>query len=339
MLDSSTPAGQAELALKPRLLDQVRDCLRRRHYSFRTEKVYVAWIRRFILFHGKRHPREMGPVEVTAFLTDLAREGRVAASTQNQALSALLFLYRNILDAPLPWLDDVERARRPARLPTVLTVSEVQAVLGALPPVHSLPAGILYGGGLRLMEGLALRVKDVDFERRQIIVRDAKGFRDRVTVLPDRLAAALRVHLEKVKVVHERDLLAGYGRVALPFALERKYPRAGLQWAWQFVFPSSTLCQSPVTGAWVRFHVHPKTMQRAVAQAARNARIPRPVSPHTFRHCFATHLLESGTDIRTVQALLGHKDVATTMIYTHVMAKPGIGVRSPLDAFGNQSRG
>ena len=332
MLDSSTPASQAELPLRPRLLDQVRDCIRRRHYSLRTEKAYIAWIRRFVLFHGKRHPGEMGPEEVTAFLTHLARDGQVAAATQNQALSALLFLYRNVLESPLPWLDNVEWARRPARLPTVLTLEEVQAVLRAISAAHRLPVALLYGSGLRVMEGLGLRVKDVSFERRQIIVRDAKGFRDRVTVLPDTLFGALQRQLERVRDLHERDLEAGYGRVSLPFALERKYPNAGLQWAWQFVFPSSTRCQSPYTGAWVRFHVHPKTLQRAVAQAARDARIVRPVSPHTFRHSFATHLLESGTDIRTVQTLLGHKDVTTTMIYTHVMAKPGIGVQSPLDA-------
>ena len=229
MFDSSTPTSQTELALKPRLLDQVRDCLRRRHYSLRTEKAYVAWVRRFVLFHSKRHPREMGPVEVTAFLTHLARDDRVAASTQNQALSALLFLYRNVLESPLPWLDNVERARRPARLPTILNVPEVQAILRALPPAHWLTAALLYGGGRRLMEGLALRVKDVVFDRRQVIVRDAKGGRDRVTVLPDTLVPALKQHLEKVRDAHERDLRAGYGRVPLPFALERKYPRAGLQ--------------------------------------------------------------------------------------------------------------
>jgi integrase len=209
LLDSSTPAGQAELALKPRLLDHVRDCLRRRHYSLRTEKVYIGWIRRFVLFHWKRHPQELGPVEVTAFLSYLARESRVAASTQNQALSALLFLYRYVLNAPLPWLDEVERARRPARLPTVLTVAEVQAVLGAIAPSHRLPAALLYGSGLRVMEGLALRVKDVSFERRQVIVRDGKGSRDRVTVLPDALAAALGRQLERVRQLHERDLQTG----------------------------------------------------------------------------------------------------------------------------------
>ena len=332
MLVSSTPSVQAELALKPRLLDQVRDCLRRRHYSLRTEKSYIGWIRRFVHFHGLRHPLEMGPEEVTAFLTHLARQDRVAASTQNQALAALLFLYRHVLGAPLPWLDEVERARRPARLPTVLTVAEVRAVLRAIAPPNRLAAALLYGSGMRVMEGLGLRVKDISFERRQLIVRDAKGSRDRVTVLPDTLIDPLKRQLTMVQARHDQDLKAGFGRVSLPFALERKYPKAGLEWAWQFVFPSSTLCKNPYSGAWVRYHVHPKTLQRAVAKAARDIRIARPVSPHTFRHSFATHLLESGTDIRTVQALLGHKDVTTTMIYTHVMAKPGIGVQSPLDA-------
>lgn len=331
MHDSLSPVAQAELALKPRLLDQVRDCLRRRHYSLRTENAYVGWIRRFILFHEKRHPQEMGPTEVNAFLSHLARHDQVAAATQNQALSALLFLYRHVLASPLPWLDGLEHAKRPARLPTVLTEHEVRTLLGVLEGVRWLMVSLLYGAGLRLMECLALRVKDVSFERRQLVIRDAKGGRDRVTVLPDSLAPHLFDHLKRVKALHDADLVAGLGRVSLPFALERKYPKAGLQWAWQFVFPSSRLCTSPYTGLQVRYHCHPKTVQRLVAHAARRSGIPRPVTPHTFRHSFATHLLESGTDIRTVQALLGHKDVATTMIYTHVMKQPGIGVRSPLD--------
>ncbi|MBL0731199.1 integron integrase [Piscinibacter sp. HJYY11] len=325
------PAAQCELVLKPRLLDQVRDCLRRRHYSLRTEKVYVGWIRRFILFHGKRHPADMGPEQVDAFLSHLARHEKVAASTQNQALSSLLFLYRHVLSAPLPWLDNLERAKRPARLPTVLTETEVRRVLGALEGSRWLMASLLYGAGLRLLECLGLRVKDVAFERRQLVIRDAKGGRDRITVLPDSLSGPLQDHLARVRTLHEQDLRGGFGRVALPYALERKYPRAGLQWAWQFVFPSGRVCTSPYTGQQVRHHAHPKTLQRAISQAARTAQILRPVTPHTFRHSFATHLLESGTDIRTVQVLLGHKDVATTMIYTHVMKQPGIGVRSPLD--------
>jgi len=328
--DSSIPA-QSELSLKPRLLDQVRDCLRRRHYSLRTEKVYLGWIRRFILFHDKRHPVDMGASEVNAFLSHLARHDRVAASTQNQALSSLLFLYRHVLGSPLPWLDTMEHAKRPARLPTVLTQAEVKAVLGVMEGTHWLMASLLYGAGLRLLECLGLRIKDISFERRQLIIRDAKGGRDRVTVLPESLVPALEKHLERVRAFHNTDLHAGFGRVSLPFALERKYPRAGLLWGWQFAFPSSRICTSPYTGQQVRYHCHPKTVQRAVAQAARAASITRPVTPHTFRHSFATHLLESGTDIRTVQTLLGHKDVATTMIYTHVMKQPGIGVRSPLD--------
>jgi integron integrase len=305
--------------------------LRRRHYSLRTEKAYLGWIRRFILFHNKRHPVEMGAQEVNAFLSHLARHDRVAASTQNQALSSLLFLYRHVLHSPLPWLDNMEHAKRPARLPTVLTQEEVKAVLGALEGTHWLMASLLYSAGLRLLECRGLRIKDISFERRQLIIRDAKGGRDRVTVLPESLVPALQTHLERVQALHNTDLHAGLGRVSLPFALERKFPRAGLMWGWQFAFPSSRICQSPYTGQQVRYHCHPKTLQRAVAQAARTSRIIRPVSPHTFRHSFATHLLESGTDIRTVQTLLGHKDVATTMIYTHVMKQPGIGVRSPLD--------
>lgn len=333
MSDTSIPQRQEELRLKPRLLDQVRDSLRRRRYSLRTEQAYLYWIRQFILFHGKRHPAEMGPTEVTAYLNFLARKRQVAASTQNQALSALLYLYGQVLEAELPWLDDLERARRPARLPTVLTVEQVQAVLARLSGSKWLMASLLYGAGLRLMECLALRVKDLVFERCHLIVRHGKGGRDRVTMLPRALIAPLQAHLQQVKVLHENDLRSGFGRVALPFALERKFPKAGLTWAWQFAFPSKTLCTHPYTGQTVRHHCHPKTLQRAVAQAARDARLSRPVSCHTFRHCFATHLLESGTDIRTLQALLGHKDVSTTMIYTHVMRQPGIGVRSPLDHF------
>jgi integron integrase len=327
----SIPPKQEELALKPRLLDQVRDSLRRRHYSLRTEKVYVHWIRRYILFHGKRHPAEMGAPEVTAFLSDLARRHHVAASTQNQALSALLYLYGQILEVKLPWLEGIERAKRPARLPTVLTVAEVQQVLANLQGTKHLMVSLLYGAGLRLTECLGLRVKDVSFERGQLIVRDGKGGRDRVTMLPQSAVEELRKHLERVQLLHEADLKAGFGRVALPFALERKYPNAGLQWGWQFVFPSKTICTSPYTGQQVRHHCHPKTLQRAVAEAARAARIVRPVSPHTFRHCFATHLLETGTDIRSVQTLMGHKDVSTTMIYTHLTRQPSIGVLSPLD--------
>lgn len=330
MSESDIPQ-QGDLALRPRLLDQVRDVMRRNHYSLRTEKAYVWWIKRFIRHFDLRHPGTMGPQEVTAFLTHLSRHERVSASTQNQALSALLFLYGKVLGQSLPWLDEMERAKRPAKLPTVLLVSEVNRLLGCLRGSPRLVACLLYGAGLRLMEGLSLRTQDLVFERGHIIVRDGKGARDRVTVLPSSLETPLRRHLEDVRRLHETDLKQGFGRVALPFALERKYPKAGLQWAWQFLFPSATLCTHPYTGALVRHHLHPKTLQRAVAQAARDAHIERPVSPHTLRHCFATHLLESGTDIRTVQTLLGHKDVSTTMIYTHVMKKPGVGVKSPID--------
>lgn len=258
--DSSTAAAaQTELNLKPRLLDQVRDCMRRRHYSVRTEKVYVGCIRRFILFHDKRHPKDMGPDEVNAFLSHLAGREHVAASTQNQALSALLSLYRHILESPLPWLDDMERATRPARLPTVLTVREVQAVLAQMQGTRRLMAALLYGAGLRLLECLTLRVKDIAFERGQLIVRDAKGFRDRVTVLPDSLSDGLKAHLQRMKELHDSNLRIGLGRVSLPFALERKYPRAGLEWAWQFAFPSRRICTSPYTGHRVRYHCHPKT--------------------------------------------------------------------------------
>lgn len=331
MADLSIPQRQDELALKPRLLDQVRDSLRRRHYSLRTEKVYVYWIRQFIYFHGKRHPAELGAPEVTAFLSFLARERHVAASTQNQALAALLYLYGQVLQVDLPWLDDMERAKRIPRSPTVLTVAQVQAVLARLSGSKRLMGSLMYGSGLRLMECLSLRVKDLVFERGQLIVRHGKGGRDRVTMLPQALEGQLRAHLEQVGTLHKDDLRDGFGRVALPFALERKFPKAGLTWAWQFVFPSKTLCTSPYTGQVVRHHCHPKTMQRAVSLAARDANMHKPVSCHTFRHCFATHLLEAGTDIRTVQTLMGHKDVSTTMIYTHVMQQPGIGVRSPLD--------
>jgi integron integrase len=274
----------------------------------------------------------MGAPEVTAFLNYLARHGRVSASTQNQALAALLYLYGRVLEVQLPWLDNLERAKRSARLPTVLTQEEVRAVLAQLEGTRWLMASLMYGAGLRLMECLALRVKDIVFGRGHIVVRDGKGSRDRITVLPEALMPWMRSHLQRVKALHETDLRLGLGRVQLPFALDRKYPSAALQWAWQFAFPSSGICVSPYNGEQVRHHVHPKTLQRAVAEAARRAGIHRPVSPHTFRHCFATHLLERGTDIRSVQVLMGHKDVSTTMIYTHVMRRPGIGVRSPLDA-------
>ncbi|MBK9595931.1 MAG: integron integrase [Rhodocyclales bacterium] len=315
----------------PKLLDQVRGKIRLKHYSIRTEQAYVDWIKRFILHFDKRHPRELGAAEVEAFLTHLAVAGNVAAATQNQAKSALLFLYREVLETELPWLDNVERARAPKRLPVVLTREEVQGVLGRLTGTHWLIASLLYGAGLRIMEGLRLRVKDVEFSRREILVRDGKGFKDRVTMLPAALAAPLAEHLERVKALHGRDLAAGRGAVYLPYALERKYPGAARDWAWQYVFPSANLSADPRTGIERRHHLQDQAVQRAMRQAVRDAGVNKPATPHTLRHSFATHLLEGGYDIRTVQELLGHADVSTTMIYTHVLNKGGRGVTSPLD--------
>ena len=315
----------------PRLLDVVRDAIRRRHYSLRTEQSYVHWIRRFIYFSGRRHPRELGAPEVTGFLNHLARERNVAASTQNQALSALLFLYREALQTPLPWLDQLERAQRPARLPTVLTAVEVRRLLLGMRGTRWLMASLLYGAGLRLRECLTLRVKDVDFGYRQIMVRDGKGARDRVTMLPAPLAEPLKRQIAGAREVHERDLAAGYGTVELPHALSRKYPRAQYELGWQFVFPSHRLSRDPRSGELRRHHLYENYLTRGVKRAARAAGIVKPVSCHTLRHSFATHLLESGYDIRTVQELLGHADVSTTMIYTHVLNKGGRGVTSPLE--------
>ena len=315
----------------PKLLDQVRGKIRLKHYSIRTEQAYVDWIRRFILFFGKRHPRDLGAAEVEQFLTHLAVEGKVAASTQSQAKSALLFLYREVLDNALPWLDNVERAKVPKRLPVVLTREEVMAVLTRLEGTHWLVASLLYGTGLRIMEALRLRVKDVEFSRKEILVRDGKGFKDRVTMLPVALAAPLAEHLKRVKALHEQDLAAGRGAVYLPYALERKYPGAARDWAWQYVFPSAGLSEDPRTGIVRRHHLQDQAVQRAMRQAVRDAGVDKPATPHTLRHSFATHLLEGGYDIRTVQELLGHADVSTTMIYTHVLNKGGRGVTSPLD--------
>ena len=315
----------------PRLLDQVRDRLRVKHYSIRTEQTYLDWIKRFIRFHDKRHPRDMGAGEIEAYLTHLAVHGRVSPSTQNQAKSALLFLYREVLALPLPWLDKVTQAKAPTRLPVVLTVSEVQAVLAQLTGTHWLIASLLYGAGLRLMEAVRLRVKDVEFSRHEIIVREGKGAKDRVTMLPESAVEPLRRHLARVKALHAEDLAAGFGEVYLPFALAKKYPNAAREWGWQYVFPSAKLSIDPRSGVTRRHHVDEKGIQRAMKQAVRSARIVKPATPHTLRHSFATHLLLGGYDIRTVQELLGHSDVSTTMIFTHVLNRGGKGVVSPMD--------
>jgi integron integrase len=315
----------------PKLLDQVRDRIRVKHYSIRTETQYVQWIRRFILFHGKRHPRDLGAPEVEAFLTHLAVEGNVAAATQNQALSALLFLYREVLEIELPWLDKVTRAKRPRHLPVVLTRDEVRAVLDKMEGVYGLLARLLYGTGMRLMEVIRLRVKDVEFTRGEILVRDGKGAKDRVTMLPESVKADLRVHLAWRRELFEQDKLAGKASVYLPDALARKYPNAPMEWGWQYVFPSGSYSIDPRSGEERRHHLDEKLLQRAMKRAVNAAGLAKPATPHTLRHSFATHLLERGQDIRTIQELLGHKDVATTMIYTHVLNKGGHGVTSPLD--------
>jgi integron integrase len=316
----------------------VRNAIRRRNYSYRTEEAYVQWIRRFIYFSGRRHPAELGAAEVTAFVSHLARERDVAAATQNQALSALLFLYKEVLGQPLPWLDELERAKRPARLPTVLTREEVERLLAAMRGTKRLMASLLYGSGLRLTECLKLRVKDIDFGYRQVLVRDGKGAKDRVSMLPASLVEPLKRQLQVAKLLHDADVAAGYGEVELPDALARKYPRAPYEWAWKFVFPSARLAVDPRTGAIRRHHVYENFVTRGVKRAAHAARIDKHVSCHTLRHSFATHLLEAGYDIRTVQELLGLADVSTTMIYTHVLNKGGRGVASPLDARVGASR-
>ncbi len=316
---------------EPRLLDQLRDRIRLRHYSIRTEAAYSDWVRRFVLFHGKRHPREMGQAEVEAFLTHLAVAGRVAASTQNQAKSALLFLYKDVLGFELPWLSGVQSAKRPQRLPVVLTRAEVRAVLGCTSGTSGLILRLLYGTGMRILEALRLRVKDVGFERREILIRDGKGARDRVTMLPEQLALALRRHLVRVKQLHESDLRDGCGAVYLPFALERKYPNAAREWAWQYVFPGQSRSVDPRSGSERRHHASETSIQRTMRSALRSTGIVKPATPHTLRHSFATHLLEDGYDIRTVQELLGHRDVATTQIYTHVLNRGPRAVLSPLD--------
>ncbi len=324
--EESTPA--------PRLLDQVRALIRVLHYSIRTEEQYVQWIRRFIVFHGKRHPTELGEANLEAFLTALAVDGKVAASTQNQAKSAILFLYREVLRTPLGWLGNVTVAKSPERLPVVLTRRETQQLLHEIrvaSPTYWLVASILYGAGLRLLEALRLRIKDIEFERRELIVREGKGAKDRVTMLPSMIEQPFRLHLDKVKTIHAEDLSRGLGAVHLPYALARKYPNAEREWGWQYAFPASRPSTDPRTGVSRRHHLDEAGVQKVVKAALRATGITKQASPHSFRHAFATHLLESGYDIRTVQELLGHRDVATTMIYTHVLNRGGRGVVSPLD--------
>ena len=329
-MNASTPSAAHDRP-KPRLLDQVRETIRIKHYSPRTEEAYVGWIKRFIFFHGTRHPAELGAEEVRQFMSHLALDRHVAASTQNQAFNALIFLYHEVLQVQLGEIVGAVRAKKPKRLPVVLTPEEVQAVLSLLHGEIWLVCSLLYGAGLRLFEALSLRVKDLDFSRGELLLRDGKGQKDRVTMLPEKVQPALRQHLEMVRRQHEWDLARGLGSVPLPGALARKYPNADREWGWQWVFPAPMLCFDRATGEQTRFHLHETTIQKAVREAGRKAEIRQHVTPHVFRHSFATHLLHDGYDIRTVQELLGHQDVETTMIYTHVLNRGGRGVRSPLD--------
>jgi integron integrase len=313
-----------------KLLEQVRRALRSRHYSSRTEQAYVGWIRRYVLFHGKRHPASMGPWHVREFLSHLAVERNVSASTQNQALSAIVFLYKDVLGQDIGWINDVIRAKKPRRLPVVMSRAEVREVLDELKDEHWIIAALLYGAGLRLKECLELRIKDIDFERGQIIVRAGKGDRDRATVLPNAVIAPLKEHLSHVQRVFERDRDVGDVRATMPLGLARKYPNAAREWGWQYVFPSASVCSDERERPY-RHHVHRSSVQRAVKEAVRRSGIAKPASCHTFRHSFATHLLEAGYDIRTVQKLLGHRDVRTTMVYTHIVDGSELGVKSPAD--------
>jgi integron integrase len=316
---------------KPKLLDRMTSALKARHYSKRTVEAYVRWAKRYILFHKKRHPSTMGADEANAFLTHLAVEERVSAATQNQALAAILFLYRHVLEAPLPWLKDLVKAKRAVRLPVVMSTDEVRAVINASPGIYNLIFRILYGSGLRLMECLMLRVKDLDFNRGQIMVRDPKGHRDRLTMLPNAIVEDLKAHLDAVRIVHMNDLTDGAGHVWLPNALAKRSPNSEKDWVWQWVFPASSRYYDRTAGIERRHHLHESAVQRAIKESAERAGLKKRVTCHTFRHSFATHLLERGHDIRTVQELLGHRDVATTMIYTHVLRLGPRGVRSPLD--------
>ena len=328
----NTPSpNSSSTAMGKKLLDQLRDAIRAKHYSYRTEQTYIDWCKRYILFHNKRHPAEMGIGEIQAYITYLATNRNVAASTQNQALSAILFLYRNVLLKDIEFPTDVIRPKKPGRLPTVLTKAEALSVIEKMNGGPKLMTQLLFGSGLRLMECLRLRIKDIDFSNKQIIVRDGKGENDRSVPLPDTISLTLKVHIQTVKSLHQQDLNEGYGEVHLPYALERKYPNANREPGWQYVFPASQRSVDPQTGRTMRHHINESVLQRAIKYAVQLAKIDKHVSPHTFRHSFATHLLQNSYDIRTVQELLGHKDVKTTMIYTHVLQRGGLAVKSPLD--------
>jgi integron integrase len=316
---------------RPGLLATLRDRVRSRHYSLRTERAYVLWVRRFVAFHGRRNPRELGATEVTAFLSALANRGNVAAATQNQALAAILFLYREVLALDLPWLTEIVRAKKPRRLPTVLTAAEVQSLLSRIDGLHGLMARLMYGTGMRISECVALRVKDIDLERREIVVRQGKGGRDRMTVLPASLLEPMKMQLSRSRLVFEADRRDSVPGVELPYALERKQPGAGRMWGWHWAFPQDHLSIDPRSRIRRRHHYYEQTLARAITAAARQCALAKPVTSHTLRHSFATHLMQQGYDIRTIQELLGHKDVSTTMIYTHVLNRGGRGVVSPLD--------